>query len=99
MQTEDFLKYSLWAYIAFVNTISFALMGLDKKKARDQKYRIPEKTLFIWVIVGGSLGGFLGMKLFRHKTQHLQFKYGFPLILFVHLVFIAVLGLGILPPI
>lgn len=99
MQTEDFLKYSLWAYIAFVNTISFALMGLDKKKARDQKYRIPEKTLFIWVIVGGSLGGFLGMKLFRHKTQHLQFKYGFPLILLVHLVFIAVLGLGILTPI
>ena len=98
MQTEDFLKYSLWAYIAFVNTISFALMGLDKKKARDQKYRIPEKTLFIWVIVGGSLGGFLGMKLFRHKTQHLQFKYGFPLILLVHLVFIAALELGILPP-
>lgn len=98
MQTEDFLKYSLWAYIAFVNAISFALMGLDKKKARGQKYRIPEKTLFMWVIAGGSLGGFLGMKLFRHKTQHLQFKYGFPFILLVHLVFITVLGLGMLPP-
>lgn len=98
MQTEDFLKYSLWAYIAFVNAISFALMGLDKKKARGQKYRIPEKTLFMWVIAGGSLGGFLGMKLFRHKTQHLQFKYGFPLILLIHLVFITVLGLEMLSP-
>lgn len=98
MQTEDFLKYSLWAYIVFVNAISFALMGLDKKKARGQKYRIPEKTLFMWVIAGGSLGGFLGMKLFRHKTQHLQFKYGFPLILLIHLVFITVLGLEMLSP-
>lgn len=96
MQIEVFIKYYLLAYIAFVNAISFTFMGLDKKKARDKKFRISEKMLFIWVIIGGSLGGLLGMRFFRHKTHHLQFKYGFPLILLVHLVLIVVLGLKML---
>lgn len=98
MEPEYFLNNSLMAYLATVNVLSFSLMGVDKKRARDQKYRIPEKQLFAWVVIGGSLGGVLGMQIFRHKTKHSQFKYGFPLILLVHLVFIGMLGLGILPP-
>ncbi|WP_370572982.1 DUF1294 domain-containing protein [Methanomethylovorans sp.] len=97
MQLESFLINSLLVYLTVVNTISFSLMGLDKKKATHQKYRIPEKQLFIWVIIGGSLGGVLGMQIFRHKTKHSQFKYGFPLILVVHLLLISMFWIGVLP--
>lgn len=97
MQPQYFLNNSLLAYLAIVNLVSFSLMGLDKKRARDQKHRIPEKQLFTWVIIGGSLGGFMGMQIFRHKTKHPQFKFGFSLILLVHLLIIGFLGLRILP--
>lgn len=96
MQPEHVLTNYLLAYLTVVNIISFSLMGLDKKKAARQKYRIPEKQLFIWVIIGGSLGGVLGMQIFRHKTKHPQFKYGFPLILLVHLLLISMFWIGIL---
>ena len=90
MQSEQFLTYYLLPYLAVVNIISFSLMSLDKKKAANQKYRIPERSLFTWVIIGGSLGGLLGMQVFRHKTKHPSFKYGFPFILLLHLVLIVV---------
>lgn len=96
MQSGYFLTNYLLGYALVVNIISFSLMGLDKKKATRKKHRIPEKHLFIWVIIGGSLGGILGMKFFRHKTKHPQFKYGFLLILMVHLI-LVILWLGILP--
>lgn len=100
MHPEYFLNkflLILLAYLAIVNLVSFSLMGLDKKKARDKKYRLSEKNLLTWVIIGGSLGGFIGMHIFRHKTKHLQFKFGFPLILLVHLLILGFLGLRILP--
>ncbi|WP_321420011.1 DUF1294 domain-containing protein [uncultured Methanomethylovorans sp.] len=96
MQSGYFLTNYLLVYVLVVNIISFSLMGLDKKKATRKKYRIPEKQLFLWVIMGGSLGGVLGMKIFRHKTKHPQFKYGFPLILLIHLVLISMFWTGIL---
>lgn len=96
MQSGYFLTNYFLGYIVVVNIISFILIGLDKKKATRKKHRIPEKHLFIWAIVGGSLGGVLGMKIFRHKTKHPQFKYGFPFILLIHLI-LVVLWSGILP--
>ena len=63
------------------NLVAFALMGVDKAKARRGRWRIPEKTLFLSAILGGSVGAMLGMSLFRHKTQHRRFRLGMPLIL------------------
>ncbi|MBK5253617.1 MAG: DUF1294 domain-containing protein [Peptostreptococcaceae bacterium] len=64
-------------------------MGADKHKAGKSKWRIPEKTLFTFSLIGGSIGGIVGMKIFRHKTNHWQFKYGFPLILIVQIILLV----------
>lgn len=78
------LGWSLAAFIA---------MGEDKRKAKKNRWRIPEATLFFLAFVGGALGATLGMFAFRHKTKHWYFRVGLPLILFAQLVLIAVLFL------
>ena len=80
----------LICYIVLVNILGFALIGIDKRKARKNAFRIPEATLFSVAVIGGSLGSILGMQLFRHKTKHLSFKIGMPVI-FILQVLIAVL--------
>ncbi|WP_054742797.1 DUF1294 domain-containing protein [Cellulosilyticum ruminicola] len=75
-------------YIVIINLMGFLSMWLDKKKAIKHQYRIPEKTLFILAILGGSIGSILGMNKFRHKTKHWYFKYGIPFILIVQIIFI-----------
>jgi uncharacterized membrane protein YsdA (DUF1294 family) len=72
--------------MVLVNIIGFALMGIDKRKARKNAFRVPEATLFAMAIIGGSLGSFLGMHLFRHKTKHLSFIIGMPAILVIQIV-------------
>ena len=64
-------------YLLFINLFAFILMGLDKRKA---KRGIPERTLFLPVLLGGGAGGCLGMWTFHHKTKHWYFRFGFPLI-------------------
>ena len=64
-----------------MNLAAFALMGMDKLKAKRGAWRIPEKTLFLVTALFGGLGGTLGMTLFRHKTRHWYFKFGFPALL------------------
>ena len=73
-------------YLLAVNLLLFAVMGIDKYKAKHQLWRIPERTLFVLAAIGGSLGGILGMRLFHHKTLHPQFRYGFPAILILQLI-------------
>ena len=68
-------------YLLLVNLTAFVLMGLDKRRARRDKWRISEKTLFLPAVLGGSLGAILGMRLFHHKTKHWYFRYGLPAIL------------------
>ena len=75
----------LSVYLLAVNVLLFALMGIDKYKAKRGLWRIPEKTLFLTAALGGSIGGILGMQLFRHKTRHNSFKFGFPAILIAQL--------------
>lgn len=70
-------------YLLAINLVAFTAMGIDKKKAIDHKWRIPEKRLFLYVILGGGIGGTLGMTTFRHKTKHWYFKLFFPLIAIV----------------
>ena len=79
------MKYFL-IYLLIINLIGFFSMFLDKQKAKRNKWRIPEKTLFLIALIGGSLGATLGMYTFRHKTKHWYFKFGMPLILVVQLV-------------
>ena len=79
----------LSVYLLAINILLFALMGIDKYKAKRGLWRIPEKTLFLTAALGGSVGGILGMKTFRHKTRHNSFKYGFPAILIAQLALIG----------
>lgn len=75
------IKYAIiGGYLLIINLIAFCAMFIDKKKAEKKKWRIPEKTLFLFVVLGGGIGGTLGMHTFRHKTQHWYFKLGFPFI-------------------
>lgn len=78
----------LLSYFAAVNLIGFALMGIDKYKAKKRAFRIPEATLFIVAFIGGSIGSILGMYAFRHKTRHRAFVYGMPFILIIQIALI-----------
>ena len=81
----------LYLYLLIVNALSLALMLIDKIKAIKKRWRIPERTLLMLCAIGGSLGGMLGMKLFRHKTLHLRFSIGIPVMLAVHILIFIVL--------
>ena len=78
-------------YFAATNVVTFFMYGVDKWKAKRSKWRVSESALIWMAVFGGSLGAWLGMKAWHHKTQHKKFKYGIPLILFAQLVAIAVL--------
>lgn len=71
----------LLIYLLIINAVGFILMLVDKIKAKKNLWRIPEATLFLTALLGGSIGSLLGMYAFRHKTKHLQFTLGMPLIL------------------
>lgn len=69
------------AYLLVVNLITFVMYGIDKYKAKKSKWRIPEATLLWLAAFGGSVGAWIGMKVWHHKTLHKKFKYGVPAIL------------------
>ena len=75
-------------YIVFINLLLFSLMGIDKEKAKLKKWRISEKTLFLLALFGGGIGGVIGIYTFRHKTKHLKFTLGFPIIKVFQLIVI-----------
>ena len=74
------MKYFL-LYLLLINAAAFMLMLADKRKARKNRWRIPERTLILSAALGGSIGALLGMYTFRHKTKHLKFTLGIPAIL------------------
>lgn len=78
----NYLKY----YFILVNFLGFLFMYIDKEKAKSGKWRIKESTLLSIALIGGSLGSYAGMKLFRHKTKHAKFKYGIPFIILIQLL-------------
>jgi uncharacterized membrane protein YsdA (DUF1294 family) len=75
--------------LAVMSAFLFVMMGLDKFKARRGAWRISEKTLFVFALLGGAPGGTAGMFLFRHKTKHLSFRLGFPLLAAAQLALLA----------
>ena len=72
---------ALLYYLIVINILTFAVYGIDKWKARQGSWRISEATLLMLAVIGGTIGALLGMQVWRHKTMHLNFKYGLPLIL------------------
>lgn len=71
--------------LLFMNIIGFILMGVDKQKAKRHKYRIPEQTLWLLAIIGGAPAMTIAMRFFHHKTKHLNFKLGFPLLAIIQI--------------
>lgn len=76
----DFHEASAW-YLAIINAVAIAAYGWDKLCAIRKWWRVPELTLLGLAAIGGSVGALVAIKLFHHKTLHLKFKYGVPLIL------------------
>lgn len=72
--------------LTVVNAVAFIVYGIDKCRARNAKWRIPEATLLMLAVVGGSVGAWLGMKAWHHKTRHMKFRYGVPVILLLQIV-------------
>ena len=85
---QPVITYLLW-YLAAVNLVTFTVYGVDKAKAKRGAWRVPEKTLFLLPLLGGSVGALLGMRVFRHKTKHWYFVWGIPLILLAQLALAA----------
>ena len=83
-------QYSMY-YLFAINIVSFFLYGIDKYKAKKNKWRIPEATLLMIAVIGGSIGAWVGMRLWHHKTMHKKFKYGIPLIIIMQIALVAYL--------
>lgn len=71
----------LLVWLAVINLLTFIVYGADKRRARKGTWRVPEKTLFLLPLLGGSIGALLGMRVFHHKTKHWYFVWGIPAIL------------------
>lgn len=84
------LSKIVWLAIAVMNLLAFALMGIDKHRAKAGKWRVKEATLFLVTGLFGGLGGTLGMYAFRHKTKHWYFKLGFPTLLVVQILIVTI---------
>ena len=83
------LKHIILIYLVIINVVAFIAYGIDKWKAQHNRWRIPESVLLGLAAIGGSVGAWLGIKVWHHKTQHKKFKYGVPAI-FVAQVVLAV---------
>ena len=83
-------QYSMY-YLLAINIVSFFLYGIDKYKAKKNKWRISEATLLMIAVIGGSIGAWVGIRLWHHKTMHKKFKYGIPLIIIMQIALVAYL--------
>ena len=87
----ELTRGALLLYILIVNLAAFVLYAADKRRAVRGMWRIPEATLLVIAACGGSLGSFLGMNVFRHKTKHVKFTVLVPLFLIAHIFLLAFL--------
>ena len=77
---------TVFIYLAVINVVTFFMYGIDKWKAKKSMWRIRESALLGLAILGGSVGAWLGMKVWHHKTLHKKFRYGIPLILIIQII-------------
>ena len=82
------------ALVAVYNLVVFCVYGYDKRCAIKDKWRVPEKVLIGLALFGGSVGAYLGMTIFRHKTKHTKFTVLVPLFLLIHIVLVVWLVIG-----
>ena len=82
-------------YLLGINAVTFIVYGIDKYKAKKAKWRIPEATLLLLAVLGGSIGAWMGMKVWHHKTMHKKFKYGIPAILLIQIALMAYLQMNL----
>ena len=92
MSTLQYIwQHPVWIlviWLVLINFVLFLTMAIDKAKAKRDKRRVPEATLFLMALLGGSIGGIAGMYCFRHKTKHMSFVIGFPAILVLELALV-----------
>lgn len=88
------LHGSLACYLLAINAVTFIVYGIDKYKAKKAKWRISEATLLLLAVLGGSIGAWMGMKVWHHKTMHKKFKYGIPAILLIQIALMAYLHMN-----
>ncbi|WP_418321539.1 DUF1294 domain-containing protein [Segatella hominis] len=81
-------------YLLAINAVAFIIYGIDKYKAKKAKWRISEATLLLLAVLGGSIGAWMGMKVWHHKTMHKKFKYGIPAILLMQIALMAYLHMN-----
>ena len=90
---------TLHSYLAYyllgINAVTFIVYGIDKYKAKKAKWRISEATLLLLAILGGSIGAWMGMKVWHHKTKHKKFKYGIPAILLIQIALMTYLHMNL----
>ena len=82
----------IFNYFIFINVFTFIAFGVDKWRARHNQWRISEAALFLFAILGGSIGALLGMHIWHHKTRHLHFVIGIPLIMLLQVILIFALS-------
>lgn len=85
MDIKDILLYLLWVYLGIVNVTGFILPAVDKRRAKKDRWRIRESTLFLISALGGSVAMYISMRLFHHKTKHKRFMIGIPVIIVLQL--------------
>ena len=90
---------TLYCYLAYyllaINAVTFIVYGIDKYKAKKAQWRISEATLLLLAVLGGSIGAWMGMKVWRHKTMHMKFKYGIPAILLIQIALMSYLHMNL----
>ena len=91
--TKDMIILAV-ALVAVYNLVVFCVYGYDKRCAIKDKWRVPEKVLMGLAFLGGSVGAYLGMTVFRHKTKHTKFTVLVPLALLIHIVLVVWLAVG-----
>ena len=82
-------------YLLAINVVAFIMYGIDKYKAKKAKWRISEATLLLLAVLGGSIGAWMGMKVWHHKTMHKKFKYGIPAILLIQIALMTYLHVNL----
>lgn len=91
---ETNYQFITQVYLVVINLATFFTYGIDKWKAKRSKWRVRETALLGLAVLGGSIGAWLGMRVWHHKTQHKKFKYGVPLILIIHIALFLLCSYG-----
>ena len=85
------MKEIVVIYLVVINVVAFVVYGVDKYKAKRGRWRTPEATLLGLAAIGGSIGAWLGMRVWHHKTMHKKFQYGVPLILIAQIALVVLI--------